>query len=232
MTDDTDEPTTSPETPIAISGGTARSLIVAPIPVRTLLVDTVGPLTMTALRAYKAAGAEGVIGYLGGNLTPEAIESALSLNLGVSPVNFAHKEGSLLSPELGTADAAASVRRLFALGVPLKGLVDWCDVEGCGNDPTPYARAWCATATADGAGRVPGEYVGAGTLIGGHAHYLLPFRAYWHSCSAAIPEPDCGFVQFQIYPPNQSVVGAAPVDWNIAARDFHGRAPTWLKAAA
>lgn len=232
MTDVPEETPTSPETPVALSGGVSRSLVVTAIPVGTRLVDTVAAYSVAALRAYKDAGAEGIIGYLGGNLTPDAIENALGLDMGVVPVNFSHAEGWTPTADLGALDAQASVRRLFALGVPLKGLDDWCDVEGCGGDPTAYCAAWCANVTSDGAGRNPGEYVGAGALLSGHQHYLLPFKGYWHSCSRAIPEPDCGFKMFQLYPPNQNVVGAAQVDWDFVARDFQGRAPTWLKASA
>lgn len=227
-----EETPTSPETPAAISGGTARSLVVQPIPVRTRLVDTIGPLTVATLRAYKDEGAEGIIGYLGGNLTAEAIESALGYGMGIVPVNYSRREGWLPSAELGAADATNSVRRLSLLGVPLKGLDDWCDIEGCGGDPTAYCEAWCGIVAGDGAGRVPKEYVGAGALLSGHAHYLLPFKGYWHSCSRAIPEPDCGFQMFQLYPPDQPVAGASTVDWDFVARDFLGRAPTWLKAQA
>ena len=80
---------------------------------------------------------------------------------------------------------------------------------------------------ADGAGRVPGGYVGAGSLLSGHQWYELPFLGYWHSCSMAIPEPDCGFQLIQAYPPNQAY-GGTTVDFNMALRDFRNRSPTWL----
>lgn len=234
MVDVPDEVPTSPETPIAISGAVSRSLAVQPIPVRTRLVDTIAVYSAATLRALKDAGAEGIIGYLGGNLTPDAIENALALDLGIVPVNYSHVEGWLPSADLGAADATNSVKRLFALGVPIAGLDDWCDVEGCGGDPTSYCSSWCSIVAGDGAGRVPGEYIGAGAMLTGRAHYLLPFRGYWHSCSRSIPEPDCGFKMFQVYPPNQTVAlvggGSVEVDWDFVGRDFQGRAPTWLKA--
>ena len=206
-------------------------MIVAPIPVRTWLVDTVAALTLQNLTDFKTDGCGGVIAYLGGNLTKQLIADAHSLDLGIVPVNYSHKEGWMPTAALGAQDAKQSADHMSALGIPMLGLDDWCDIEGCGGVPTAYCEAWCAALAADGAGRVPGEYVGAGSLLGGHAHYMLPFKGYWHSCSAAIPEPDCGFKMFQIYPPNQMLAGVE-VDYDFVARDFRGRAPTWVVSGA
>lgn len=207
------------------------SMIVAAIPVGARLIDTEEALGPTALASLRDEHVDGIIAYLGGNLTPELIKNAHGLGMGVVPVNFSHGQGWLPSSALGAADAENSVRRLAALGIPLKGLDDWCDIEGCGGDPTSYCVAWCERVLGDGAGRVPGEYVGAGALLSGHQHYMLPFEGYWHSCSRAIPEPDCGFKMYQLFPPDQITKGRLQVDYDFASRDFKGRAPTWVIAA-
>jgi hypothetical protein len=205
-------------------------LVVQSIPVGARLFDTVAPLSLAELQALKAAGCEGLILYLGGNLTSATLADATGIGLGVAPVNFSRKEGWIPSATLGTSDAQASIANLSALHIPVRGLDDWCDIEGCGANPTSYCEAWCAEVLGDGAGRVAGEYIGAGALLAGHQHYLLPFEGYWHSCSSQIPEPDCGFKLFQLFPPDQKVSGIE-IDFNFACRDFRGRAPTWVKEA-
>ena len=204
-----------------------HAMIVAPIPVSSRLADTIAVLTPSALADLQAHGIDGVIAYLGHNLTAALVDACAAAHMGLVPVNVSRGEGWIPTAALGTADARASVAALTALGVPVAGLDDWCDVEGCGADPTAYARAWCAELVVGGDGRRPKAYVGAGALLGGHAWYALPFVGYWHSCSAQIPEPDCGFQLDQIYPPNQ-MCGSVQIDYNFARRDFHGRAPTWL----
>jgi hypothetical protein len=205
--------------------------IVQAIPVGARLFDTIGALTVATLRAMKDAGGDGVIAYLRGNLVADAIENAFGLGMGIVPVNFSHAPGWVPSADLGTKDGELSVEALVALQIPMVGLSDWCDVEGCGVDPTAYARAWCAQVGGDGAGRVASSYEGAGALLTGVQWYELPFRGYWRSGSRAIPEPTCGFQLDQVYPLDQPLPGAPIlVDYDFARRDFFGRAPTWLRA--
>ena len=59
-------------------------LIVAPIPVGAKLVDTIANLTAAELAAFKAGGIEGVIAYLGGNLT-QALLSECANQQSASP---------------------------------------------------------------------------------------------------------------------------------------------------
>jgi hypothetical protein len=205
------------------------TIIIEAIPVGARLFDTVAALTPTVLRGLKDEGGDGVIAYLRGNATAEAIANAHGLDLGVVLVNFSHAVGWIPTAALGAQDAEESVDAITALGVPTSGLDDWCDVEGCGGDPTVYAAAWCSRVSADGAGRVPKSYEGAGALLTGPQWYQLPFKGYWRSGSRAIPEPTCGFQLDQVYPLDQSV-GGTLVDFDFARRDFFGRAPTWLKA--
>lgn len=201
---------------------------VAPIPVGTRLVDTVAAYTTEFLDALVAAKVDGPIMYLGGNATPSAIAGAHARGMGVVFVNFSHKEGWLPSVQLGQSDAAQSVRLLTTLGVPTEGLVDWCDLEGCGGDPTGYLDAWCATVAQQG--RIAGLYVGAGGLLSAQQLYALPFTRYWQS-ESEVPAPACGFCQWQLYSHPQSTVGGVPVDFDFAGEDKRGRFATWLVAA-
>jgi len=208
-------------------------MIVAPVPAGTKLADTIAPLDIPTLKAFLADGIRGVIAYLNGNLTEQLLTNCMSLGMGVIPVNFSHQSGWIPTATLGAQDGAASLRALKALGVPLVGLNDWIDIEGCGADPTLYIDSYAQTITGNASGIVPGEYVGAGGLLNAQKLYALPgVHAYWHSCSQGIPEPECGFVMVQLPPPNIIVPGTrTEVDYDFACRDFRGRAPTWLVAA-
>ena len=204
--------------------------VVAPIPIGSRLVDTVAALTPAQLAAFKVGGIDGVIAYLGGNLTQTLLGAALAAGLGVCPVNFSRGETWIPSAALGAQDAAASATRLDVLGVPVEGLVDWCDLEGCGADPTAYLHAWAAQLLGDKKGRLAGLYVGAGGLLSGAQLYALPgFTRYWRSLSRGIPEPQCGFCMSQLFP--TTTFNGVGIDYDFADRDFEGRAPTWLKAA-
>lgn len=200
-------------------------MIVQPIPVGTRLIDTVADMGPSALAAARDCGAEGIIAYLGGNLTRDLIANAFALRLGIVPVNFSRGNAWAPSAQLGELDATTSTKRLVDLGVPTVGLYDWIDLEGCGSDPTAYLNA-CGRIVAD-QGRKAGLYVGSGGLLSGAQLYALPaFTGYWRSLSRGIPEPQCGFMLSQVYP--STMCGGTLVDFDFAARDFEGRAATWL----
>ncbi len=205
------------------------SAIVAAIPIGTRLIDTVSSLTPTQLTAFKAGGIDGVVAYLGGNLTQTFLGAALAAGLGVCPVNFSRADPWIPTASLGTQDAAASASRLDALGVPVEGLVDWCDLEGCGADPTAYLHAWAAQLLSDKKGRLAGLYAGAGGLLSAAQLFALPgFTRYWRSLSN-VPEPQCGFVLNQLYP--TTTFQGVGIDYDFAQQDYAGRSATWLKAA-
>jgi len=199
--------------------------VVAAIPIGSRLVDTVASLGLATLRSMKRLGIDGVIAYLGGNLTPELLSDCHTVGMGVVPVNFSHKEGWIPSTQLGQADAEASIRHLSTLACPTEGLYDWCDLEGAGGDPTGYLRAW-GSITAD-QGRKAGLYVGAGGLLTGPQLYSLPdFTGYWRSLSRGIPEPQCGYLLSQLY--RSAYCAGTLVDYDYAQEDFEGRSATWL----
>jgi len=204
-------------------------LVVEEIRVGARLVDTVAQLGPTELARLRDDGIEGVVAYLGGNLTAELVANATSLQMGIVPVNFAHKPGTVLTEGMGALEADASVRRLSALGLPVQGLIDWCDLEGVGADPTAYLDAWSAAVV--GSGRIAGLYVGAGGLLTAAQLFALPhFSRYWHSLSRGIPEPGCGFVMAQLYPTTSR--GQVEVDVDFVQHDFLGRTATWIRSQA
>jgi hypothetical protein len=195
------------------------------IPPGARLYDTIAPLTTTALRALKEAGADGVIAYLGGNLTAEAIADAHGLGLGVCPVNYSRAPGWTPSATLGEGDATTSLLRLTKLNVPTAGLVDWCDVEGPGaGDLDGYVEAWCHVIGDQG--RIAGGYIGYGLGRSAAQIYAWPFTRYWESCSD-VPKPGCGWCLQQIDPANLQR-GGVEVDVNFARADYRGRSATWL----
>jgi hypothetical protein len=203
-------------------------MIIAPIPIRSLLIDTIGELSIPNLTAARNSGAEGVIAYLGGNLTAQAVANCFGMNLGLVPVNYSRADGWIPTADLGTEDARKSVASLSALGLPMLGLDDWCDVEGCGADPTAYCEAWWNIVAHDGAGRNGKMYVGAGTLLGGPQLYDLPFTGYWRSGSQ-VSEPGCGVQMVQLFPFDRQLSSGIQVDWNVTQWDKKNRAPNWIK---
>ena len=205
------------------------SLVVAPIPVGSRLIDTVANLDdLAKMQELVAQGVDGFIAYLGGNLTPKLLANAEQLRKGVVPVNFSRGDPWTPSEQLGELDGNASMKRLAGLGVPTVGLYDWLDLEGCSADPTSYLnRAAALIATQ---GRKAGLYVGAGGLLNGAQLYALPqITGYWRSLSRGIPEPQCGFMLSQLYP--STPCAGELVDFDFAQHDFESRAATWLIAA-
>lgn len=199
-------------------------MIVQEIPVGARLIDSVG---LRPEHIANLGNVDGIIAYLGGDLTPELVAAALEAKKGVVPVNYSRSEGWSPSAALGHADAATSLKQLDALCLPVVGLVDWCDLEGCGDDPTTYLDAWSEDVTATQ--RIGGLYVGAGGLLTGVQLYQLPhFSRYWHSLSRGIPEPSCGYVLGQLYP--TVIAGGLELDFDFAQKDFLGRAASWVVA--
>jgi hypothetical protein len=199
-------------------------MLVAPIPVGARLVDGVS-IAPSDCAALKAAGNDGIFGYLGGNLTPALVEAALAVNLGVCPVNFSRGDPWTPSASLGAHDAQASTAALAALAVPTAGLVDWCDLEGVSSDPTDYLNAWSLVVATNG--RLAGLYVAAGSLLTGAQLGALPrFTRYWRSLSN-VPEPTPrGFCLVQLYPTSKSA--GVEVDFDFAQQDYGGGSATWI----
>lgn len=207
------------------------SVIVSPVPSGSRLFDSICELTPTQLRAFKDVGADGVIAYLGLNLTKDVCANAFALGLGVVPVSPSRADGWIPTADLGVQDGATVLRQLQELaatvagGLPLQGMVDWADVEGCGADPTSYIDSRSSTILAPKLLEA-GMYVGAGALLSAKALYALPqVTRYWRSCSD-VPEPLCAWCLEQCRPGNLKRAGTL-VDINFAETDLRGRSATW-----
>jgi hypothetical protein len=206
------------------------TVVVQSIPSGSRLYDTIAPYTPTTLAALKSAGADGVIGYYGGNLTTDAVAAAHAIGLGVVGVSYSRAPGWTPTAVLGRLDAVATLAHLALLALPRStaGLLmrDWADVEGVltGVDPTPYLDARAAAIVAGGL--LAGIYVGAAAGLAAAPLYALPqVTGYWRSGSD-VPTPACEWMLTQCRPLDQTRAGI-DVDVDFAEHDLRGRSATW-----
>jgi hypothetical protein len=131
---------------------------------------------------------------------------------------------------MGAQDGALDVSRLKALGVP-STMVVWIDLEGSAGNAADTA-VWVearAKVLVD-AGYIAGLYVGSGCVLNGQQLYaLVNITRYWRAFNSGIETPECGWVQMQLFPPNQTLDGVL-VDLDVTQEDYHGRLPTMLTA--
>jgi len=203
-------------------------MFVAPIPVGARLVDCVTILTPATALALKAQGVDGVIRYYE-TLGPAEVDAIMAANLGLCPVGYSRRPGWVPKPGDGVADATGMLAKLTALALPLGGLHQWCDLEGCAGS-LDQASAFLEehSKTIVLAGGRGGVYVGAEQPLGAKALYdVVHVTAYWRSQSADIPEPRCGWVMVQLYP--TTTCGGVSVDFDFAQQDYEGRRASWLR---
>lgn len=197
------------------------------VPCGSYGIDCATILTAASAAGLRAASIDFVARYLG-QITPDELAIILAAGLGLELVTFSRAPGWSPSAALGTADGDTDVARLRTLGVPA-GMVVWIDLEGSGGDATSTA-AWvnARAAVLVAAGFVAGLYVGAGCVLDAAELYALPqVTRYWRAFNLGIPEPACGFCQFQLFPPDQMLAGVR-VDLDFTQEDYMRRAPTML----
>lgn len=91
-----------------------------------------------------------------------------------------------------------------------------------------YCQAWYDAV--DGAGYVPGFYVGAGALLSIDELSALPFPHYWRSPSR-VPDVTNGSYQvLQLFPSVE--VSGIQVGLDITKNDNQGGTALWLRAPA
>ena len=199
---------------------------VTSVPLGAKGFDTVEPLTNASAASLRAEGATYVVRYLGG-ITGDEANAILGAGLGLQLVTYSGAVGWMPSAELGESQGQEDLVHLGALGVPAGALV-WIDLEGAGADPTSWVNARSEKLVEKG--YVVGLYVGAGCVLDGEKLYALPYvTRYWRAFNAGIPEPQCGFCQWQLFPPNQSVQGVE-VDFDFSGEDYEGRKALMLVA--
>lgn len=201
---------------------------VVDVPVGWRGVDCATPVTVDAARALKARGVDFVVRYLG-QVTAAELAVLFDAGLGVELVTFSRAPGWDPSAELGTKDGDEDVARLVVeLKIP-PGMVVWIDLEGPAGDAAVVAEWVSARASRlVNAGFIAGLYVGDGCVLNGEQLYALPeVTRYWRAFNYGIPEPACGFCQFQLYPPDIAMAGIL-VDLDFSQHDHGDRAPTML----
>lgn len=204
---------------------------VAPIPVGARLVDTIqvlGPQTLSALRhGVSGLPVDGVLRYWE-SLTEKEVQDTLAAGLGLGIVGYSRAPGWHATPGDGTRDAAAQLGRCFELRLPIEGLYQWCDLEGCASPAALCSRY--ATEFGDFVSSqkgIGGLYVGADQPLTAEELYALQsIHGYWRSQSARIPEPRCGWMMLQLYP--STPAAGVNVDFDVAQTDYRGRQATWI----
>lgn len=205
-------------------------MIVKPARVAARFVDCITVLTGASAFALKAAGIDGVFRYLG-SLSVEERDAILGAGLELGLVTYSRAPGWVPTPGMGQADGELDLKHLAAAGIP-EGPTLCTDLEGCAGT-AEQAEDWVnhRSDVQQGAGMIPGLYVGSFQPLGATALYTLPLiRAYWRSCSEGVPEPGIGWCIIQLNPPNQIVAGIQ-VDYNIVQADHKGRVPMVLAAS-
>lgn len=185
--------------------------------------------TAAHARALKAAGVDGLIGYLGAMNTAR-LGYVLAAGLAFMPVTYA---GEYFD---GPGDELAQLK---ALGIPA-GATVWLDLEGQKSfayDPIELERLINAWADAHAkAGYVPALYVGSPQPFTGDELARLRVYRYWCAASRVIDrhgkvwdEPTgCGFCMRQTWPQGVFQNTGVFVDVNQVTTDRRGRRPTWV----
>ncbi len=195
------------------------------VPVGSRLVDSLPYSqggTLAPAQALRAAGFEGLIGYLG-VMSPDRLGYVLTSGLGFLPVTLA-----------GHCDGAAAVASCRALGLPL-GVTVHLDLEGAGlTAPDTIARVNAWGDAVSGAGYNPALYVGVPQPLTSLELWELHVKGYWRGQGSIrdraneLAEPRCGWWAHQYWP---SVTrGGVLVDVDCVGQDYHGRSPVWATA--
>ena len=196
-------------------------------PIGSRGADMASALTAESAAGLKAEGLFFVVRYLGG-LSTDELAAILATGLAVGLVTYSRAPGWHPSAAIGATDGAVDVAHLTALGIP-KGALVWIDLEGSSGDSAATA-AWLTSRAAEivAAGYVAGVYVGDGCVLNGPELYAVPgVTRYWGAFNRGIPEPQCGFCQRQLYPPNQVLAGVE-IDYDTPSGDYEGRTPSVL----
>jgi Domain of unknown function (DUF1906) len=199
------------------------------VPIGSKGIDTVTVLNSTTCDRLKLTGVDFVVRYLGG-VTDDELNVILTSGLGVQLVTYSRAVGWMPDSEMGVSDGQTDVTRLKTLGVP-ENMVLWLDLEGSGGSSVGTG-AWAAarSSVVTQAGYIAGLYVGSGCILSGPELYALAnVKRYWRAFNSGIPDIQCGYSQFQLYPPDQMLAGIE-VDYDYSTSDYTGRVPTMLVA--
>jgi hypothetical protein len=202
---------------------------VVPVPLGSRGADMAAALTFTNAADLKTAGLDYVTRYVGG-ISGAELALIHAAGLGLQLVTYSRAPGWTPSAALGAGDGAGDVAHLHALGIPA-GMLVWIDLEGVsGSAADVIAWVEARAAALVGAGYIAGLYVGAGEVLNAAQLYALRgVTRYWRAFNQGIPEPRCGWCQFQTFPPNQTLHGVE-IDRDFVQSDYEGRTPLMLVA--
>lgn len=204
---------------------------VAPVATGARGADMVTRLTSESAARLRAAGLDYVVRYVGG-LSREEMADVLGAGLGLQLVTYSRAPGWTPSGAIGAQDGIEDLKHLAWLQVPA-GMLVWIDLEGAHGtaaDVAAWANARAYALVKEG--YIAGLYVGDSCVLNAEELYALTFvTRYWRAFNSGIPEPKCGFCQFQAYPPNQMLAGVQ-VDRDHAQPDYVGRVPMMLVSDA
>ena len=166
-----------------------------------------------------------------GDLSPAEANRLLAAGIGLMPVQHFEGEGWVPSEALGSQYGRNAAANAGAIGFP-QGINVWVDLEGV-SAHTPaanvvaYCNAW--SDEVEGAGFVPGVYVGPGAgLSSDDLFFRLKTKHYWRAGAASTPDVSHrGFQLFQSLPHAVDGLGFK-VDSDVAKDDQLGDAVMYL----
>ena len=188
----------------------------------------------------KARGFEFCIRYVSrqnvqpvGDLSAAEANVILDAGLALMPVQHVAPENWSPSHALGTRNGKNAARHVQQIGFP-EGVNVWLDLEGA-RTSTPhetmiaYCNAWFAEV--EGAGFVPGVYVGAKAILtGNELFWRLTTKHYWKSGSRVPDIPHRGYQLVQSIIRNDKIDGVA-IDRNLTKNDNFGVSVLWLSTS-
>ena len=188
----------------------------------------------------KARGFEFCIRYVSrqdvqpvGDLSDAEANVILDAGLALMVVQHVAPENWSPSQVLGTRNGKNAAKHARQIGFP-EGINVWLDLEGA-KTSTPhetmiaYCNAWFAEV--EGAGFVPGVYVGARAILtGNELFWRLTTKHYWKSGSRVPDIPHRGYQLIQTIIRNDKIDGVA-IDRNLTKNDNFGGSVLWLSAS-
>jgi Domain of unknown function (DUF1906) len=188
----------------------------------------------------KARGFEFCIRYVSrqdvqavGDLSDAEANVILDAGLALMIVQHVAPENWSPSQALGTRNGKNAAKHVRQIGFP-DGVNVWLDLEGAKTSAPhetmiAYCNAWFAEV--DGAGFVPGVYVGARAILtGNELFWRLTTKHYWKSGSRVPDIPHRGYQLIQTIIRNDKIDGVA-IDRNLTKNDNFGGSVLWLSAS-
>jgi hypothetical protein len=212
--------------------------IVQSAPSGVLGVDTDTPLSFDTAQKLRQLGYRFCARYLSlstpqhsGDLSTQEASDILRAGLALVPIQHVLSPGWSPDRDMGTRHGQAALQNARALGIP-PGVNVWCDLEGIAHGTSTqsiidYCNAWYDAVDDDGAGYVPGLYVGYDVFLNSHQLYWkLRFQHYW-SAPNAMPVETRGYQMIQLLPLDRESAGVR-VDVDVTQQDLLEDSVQWL----